>query len=83
MSKYYTNNMSFKQKSLQRSVENTSGVDDWAPENEEEMSSSFELLYKYFDTKNRATKQKDGIKISFWWKSNLEKVKAFQTGARN
>ena len=57
--------MSFKQKSLQRSVENTSGVDDWAPEKEGEMSSSFELLYKYFDTKNRATKQKNGIKISF------------------
>ena len=49
--------MSFKQKSLQRSVENTSGVDDWAPEKEGEMSSSFELLYKYFDTKNRATKR--------------------------
>ena len=57
--------MSFKQKSLQRSVENTSGVDDWAPEKEGEKSSSFELLYKYFDTKNRATKQKNGIKISF------------------
>ena len=59
------NNMSFKQNTLQKSVENTSDVDDWAPKNEGEMSSSFELFYKFFDTKNRATKQKNGIKNSF------------------
>lgn len=57
--------MSFKQNTLQKSVENTSDVDDWAPKNEGEMSSSFELFYKFFDTKNRATKQKNGIKTSF------------------
>ena len=54
--------MSFKRKSRNRSVENTSDADDWTPENEREMH---ELLRKYFDKKNRQTKQKNGIKTSF------------------
>ena len=41
--------MSFNRKSRVRSVENTSVVDDRAPENKGEMS--FELLRNYFDKK--------------------------------
>ena len=41
--------MSFKRKSHEGSVENNSGADDRAPENEGEML--FELLRKYFDKK--------------------------------
>ena len=47
--------MSFKRQLRDRSVKNTSGADDRAPENDGEMS--FELL--------RRTKQKNGIKTSF------------------
>ena len=39
--------MSFKRKSRDRSVENTSGADDRAPESEVEML--FELFCKYFE----------------------------------
>ena len=49
MSKYYTNSMSFKRKSRDRSVKNTSGGDGRTPENEGEMS--FKLLRKCFDKK--------------------------------
>ena len=49
LSKYYTSNMSFKQKPRDRSVENTSGVDNRTSENEGEIT--FELLHKYFDKK--------------------------------
>ena len=41
--------MSFKRKSRDRSVENTSGADDRTPESEVEML--FELFCKYFDKK--------------------------------
>ena len=63
--------MSFKRKSRDRSVENTSGADDRAPESEVEML--FELFCKYFDKKfDEHNKRMES-----------RKVEAFQTRARN
>ena len=54
--------ISFKRKSRDRSVENTSDADDGEPGNEGEMS--FVLLRKYLD-KNIDEENKNRIKISF------------------
>ena len=49
MSIHYASNKSFKLKSSDRPVRNTSGGDDWAPENEGAMS--LKLFPRYFDKK--------------------------------
>ena len=74
--------MSFKRKSSDRSVENTSGADDRAPESEVEML--FELFCKYFEkTFDEHNKRMESKLYCDAMQGKSRKVQAFQTRARN